>query len=58
MLWVQMESTPGISSGREADNIAARPLSIIYEKSQRSGYVPDDWRRANTSTRRAQKRAH
>ncbi|KAK4806968.1 hypothetical protein QYF61_027335 [Mycteria americana] len=32
---------------REVADIVARPLSIISEKSWRSGDIPDDWKRAN-----------
>ncbi|KAK4806136.1 hypothetical protein QYF61_001059 [Mycteria americana] len=35
--------------GEVADIIVARPLSIIFEKSWRSGDIPDDWKRANVT---------
>uniref|UniRef100_A0A8C3J464 Reverse transcriptase domain-containing protein n=1 Tax=Calidris pygmaea TaxID=425635 RepID=A0A8C3J464_9CHAR len=32
---------------RELADVIARPLSIIFEKSWRTGEVPEDWRKAN-----------
>ena len=34
---------------RELADIIARPLSIIFEKSWRTGDVPEDWRKANVT---------
>ena len=34
---------------REMADIIARPLSIIFEKSWRTGDVPEDWRKANVT---------
>lgn len=34
---------------REVAGIVTKPLSMIFEKSWRSGYVPDDWKRANVT---------
>ncbi|KFP28573.1 RNA-directed DNA polymerase from mobile element jockey, partial [Colius striatus] len=32
---------------RELADVFAKPLSIIFERSWRTGEVPEDWRRAN-----------
>ncbi|PKU43646.1 rna-directed dna polymerase from mobile element hypothetical protein [Limosa lapponica baueri] len=32
---------------RELADVIAEPLSIIYERSWRTGEVPEDWRKAN-----------
>uniref|UniRef100_K7EZY7 Reverse transcriptase domain-containing protein n=1 Tax=Pelodiscus sinensis TaxID=13735 RepID=K7EZY7_PELSI len=32
---------------RELANIIVEPLAIIFEKSRRSGEIPDDWKKAN-----------
>jgi len=32
---------------RELANVIAEPLSIIFERSWRTGEVPEDWRKAN-----------
>jgi len=32
---------------REVAGIVTKPLSIIFEKSWRSGDIPDDWKRVN-----------
>ena len=34
---------------RELADVIARPLSIIFEKSWRTGDVPEDWRKANVT---------
>ena len=34
---------------REMADVIARPLSIIFEKSWRTGDVPEDWRKANVT---------
>lgn len=32
---------------RELVNVTVKPLLIVYEKSQHSGQVPEDWSKAN-----------
>ncbi|KFV87952.1 hypothetical protein N308_03592, partial [Struthio camelus australis] len=34
---------------RELADVIARPLSILLERSWRSGEVPDDWKKANVT---------
>ena len=34
---------------RELADVIAEPLSIIFERSWRSGEVPEDWRKANVT---------
>ncbi|KFV87004.1 hypothetical protein N308_14004, partial [Struthio camelus australis] len=34
---------------RELADVIARPLSIIFERSWRSGEVPEDWQKANVT---------
>jgi len=34
---------------RELANVIAEPLSIIFERSWRTGEVPEDWRKANVT---------
>jgi len=34
---------------REMANVVAEPLSIIFERSWRTGEVPEDWRKANVT---------
>ena len=34
---------------REQANVIAEPLSIIFERSWRTGEVPEDWRKANVT---------
>ncbi|KFV84836.1 hypothetical protein N308_15146, partial [Struthio camelus australis] len=34
---------------RELVDVLARPLSIIFERSWRSGEVPEDWKKANVT---------
>jgi len=34
---------------RELADVVAEPLSIIFEKSWRTGEVPEDWRKANVT---------
>ncbi|KFQ31543.1 hypothetical protein N331_02291, partial [Merops nubicus] len=34
---------------RELADVVALPLSIIFEKSLRTGEVPEDWRKANVT---------
>ncbi|KFP27770.1 RNA-directed DNA polymerase from mobile element jockey, partial [Colius striatus] len=34
---------------RELTDVIARPLSIIFEHSWRTGEVPEDWRKANVT---------
>ncbi|KFP32754.1 RNA-directed DNA polymerase from mobile element jockey, partial [Colius striatus] len=34
---------------RELADVVAKPLSIIFEQSWRTGEVPEDWRKANVT---------
>jgi len=34
---------------RELADVAVRPLSVLLEKSRRSGDVPEDWKKANVT---------
>jgi len=34
---------------RELANVIAEPLSIMFERSWRTGEVPEDWRKASTA---------
>jgi len=34
---------------RELTNVVAEPLSVIFERSWRTGEVPEDWRKANVT---------
>jgi len=34
---------------RELEDVIAEPLSIIFERSWRSGEVPENWRKANAT---------
>ena len=34
---------------RELADVVARPLSLIFEKSWRSGDIPEDWKKANVT---------
>jgi len=34
---------------RELADIIAKPLSIIFERSRRTGEVPEEWRKANVT---------
>ncbi|KFP30659.1 RNA-directed DNA polymerase from mobile element jockey, partial [Colius striatus] len=34
---------------KELANVVAKPLSIIFEQSWRTGHVPEDWRKANVT---------
>jgi len=44
---------------RELADVIAEPLSITFERSWRTGEVPEDWRKANVtqSSKRARRRA-
>jgi len=42
-----MASTPRVL--RELADVIAEPLSIISERSRRTGEVPEDWRKANVT---------
>ncbi|KFP34256.1 RNA-directed DNA polymerase from mobile element jockey, partial [Colius striatus] len=35
---------------RELADVIAKPLSIIFEQSWRTGEVPEDWRKANVTS--------
>ncbi|KFV81576.1 hypothetical protein N308_13167, partial [Struthio camelus australis] len=41
------EIHPGVL--RELVDVIARPLSIIFERSWRTGEVPEDWKKANVT---------